>query len=341
MATWKRILTESDVVTENLGNTNLTQSQSTRNYVIDGNGSNLNFVSEHGGTIFQIASGPSSAANDTCTFKGQVSFKGSTDASTSSLKFFEAVDNGSNAVTIQASDFTQSYTLKLPTAAGTNGQFLQTDGSGNLSFATVSGGGSIDGTGSSSRIAFWSDSDTLTFDTPFYYSSTFDRLYVDNITAAENVTCDILIADTITVAKQPTTSQAGAYDGSGSRVFNKLGTTSSPLSPEGKIFYLGGSGGGTWSLADKDAESTSIGLLAVWPNTGGPAAMVREGTVQMASNQGFSTAAAGTPLYLGDDGAVQTAVPGTGDIARIVGYVLSATGKIIYFCPDNSYVKVS
>jgi hypothetical protein len=33
-----------------------------------------------------------------------------------------------------------SYTLVLPTATGTIGQVIQTDGSGNLSFATVSGG---------------------------------------------------------------------------------------------------------------------------------------------------------------------------------------------------------
>jgi hypothetical protein len=33
-----------------------------------------------------------------------------------------------------------AYTLTLPTATGTTGQVLQTDGSGNLSFATVAGG---------------------------------------------------------------------------------------------------------------------------------------------------------------------------------------------------------
>lgn len=36
-----------------------------------------------------------------------------------------------------------SYTLTMPTADGTNGQVLTTDGAGNLSFSTVSGGSGI------------------------------------------------------------------------------------------------------------------------------------------------------------------------------------------------------
>lgn len=339
MSTWKRILTEDDVTSTNLSNTNLTQSQSTRNYVIDGPGSNLNFVSEHGGTILQIASGPQQAA-DAITIKGTVSLLGSTDASTSNIKFFEAADNGTNNVQLQASDFTESYIIRLPTADGTNGQVLQTDGSGNLSFADA-GGGTIDGTGAANKIAIWSDSDTLTNDTDLAWSSSNNTLSSVNFNASSNVTCAILTADAIVIAKQPSTNAAGAYDGAGTRIFSKVGSNNVIANAAGKVCYLGGSGTGTWNLADKDAESTSVGLLAVYPNAGGPSVMVREGVVKMASNQGYSSAAAGTALYLGDDGAVQTAVPGTGDIARIVGYVLNASSNIIYFCPDNSYVKVS
>ena len=36
-----------------------------------------------------------------------------------------------------------SYTLTMPTADGTSGQVLTTDGAGNLSFSTVSGGGGV------------------------------------------------------------------------------------------------------------------------------------------------------------------------------------------------------
>ena len=169
----------------------------------------------------------------------------------------------------------------------------------------------------------------------------YEHANTTNLTASSKVDCDLLLADGILIGKQPATSAAGAYDGHGSRVFSKVGTVTTPVSPEGKIWYLSGSGVGSWNLADKDTEAASTGLVAVWPNTGGPGTMVQEGVVKMASNSGWSSANAGTPLYLGDDGAVQTTVPGTGDIARIMGYVLNASSSIIYFNPDQSYVKVS
>ena len=55
-----------------------------------------------------------------------------------SVKFQEGTNNGSDAVTIKAPNtLAAAYTLTLPTATGTAGQFLKTDGSGNLSFDTI------------------------------------------------------------------------------------------------------------------------------------------------------------------------------------------------------------
>lgn len=48
----------------------------------------------------------------------------------------------SGAVTLSVADTAGSWTMKLPTGSGTSGQVLQTDGSGNTSWATVSGGSS-------------------------------------------------------------------------------------------------------------------------------------------------------------------------------------------------------
>jgi len=49
--------------------------------------------------------------------------------------------DNSNYVALQApTTIASNYTLTLPTATGTANQVIQTDGSGNLSFATVSGG---------------------------------------------------------------------------------------------------------------------------------------------------------------------------------------------------------
>ena len=63
---------------------------------------------------------------------------GNTTASRS-LVLREASNNGSNTVSIKAlNSLGSSYTLTLPPNDGSSGQFLQTDGSGVLSFATVS-----------------------------------------------------------------------------------------------------------------------------------------------------------------------------------------------------------
>ena len=61
-----------------------------------------------------------------------------------SLRLSELDSNGSNHISIKAPDsVTSDVTLVLPDGAGTNGQALTTDGSGNLSWSTVSGGGGL------------------------------------------------------------------------------------------------------------------------------------------------------------------------------------------------------
>jgi hypothetical protein len=54
------------------------------------------------------------------------------------IKFNEGTNNGSESITIKSPNtLAASYTLTLPTVTGTAGQFLKTDGSGNLAFETV------------------------------------------------------------------------------------------------------------------------------------------------------------------------------------------------------------
>ena len=54
------------------------------------------------------------------------------------IKFNEGTNNGTSFVGIKApNSLADSYTLTLPTATGTAGQFLKVDGSGNLAFETV------------------------------------------------------------------------------------------------------------------------------------------------------------------------------------------------------------
>jgi len=58
--------------------------------------------------------------------------------SAGSIKFLENSSNGSNAVTLAGPESTSDITFTLPSADGSSGQFLKTDGSGNLAFADAS-----------------------------------------------------------------------------------------------------------------------------------------------------------------------------------------------------------
>lgn len=67
---------------------------------------------------------------------------GSYPTTTRAVRFSEASDNGNAFVALKASaSLSGDTTWVLPDADGTDGQVLTTDGSGNLSFTTVSGGG--------------------------------------------------------------------------------------------------------------------------------------------------------------------------------------------------------
>ncbi len=67
-------------------------------------------------------------------------------------------------------------TYTWPSADGSSGQVLTTDGSGNLSWTTISGGGGIDGSGSADKVAIWVDTDTLTYDSNFHWNNSSHRL---------------------------------------------------------------------------------------------------------------------------------------------------------------------
>ena len=64
-----------------------------------------------------------------------------TSAAGATLKLYEDTDNGTNFVGLKAADtIASNVTFTLPAADGTNGQVMQTNGSGTLSFATPTAG---------------------------------------------------------------------------------------------------------------------------------------------------------------------------------------------------------
>jgi len=78
------------------------------------------------------------------------------------IKFNEGTNNGSNFIALKSpNDVTTSTTFVLPNGDGSSGQFLTTDGSGNLSFSTVTQTLSIAAdTGSNDSV---STGETITF----------------------------------------------------------------------------------------------------------------------------------------------------------------------------------
>src|SRR5210317_1557284 len=78
------------------------------------------------------------------------------------LKLNEGTNNGTNFIAIKSPNaVTTSTTFTLPDGDGTTGQFLKTDGSGNLSFAAIPSG-SFDIAGDTGTDTF-TTGDTLTF----------------------------------------------------------------------------------------------------------------------------------------------------------------------------------
>jgi hypothetical protein len=108
----------------------------------------------------------------------------------------------------------------------------------------------------------------------------------------------------------------------------------------GKIYYF--TSGGQWAEANANAEATATGLLAIAlgteSNTDG---MLLRGMVTPSAPAG--TDDDGKKVYLrATDGVSTTSIPtGSGQFVRIVGYMLSPSTDLIYFCPDNTYVEIA
>jgi hypothetical protein len=94
------------------------------------------------GKLIQNSTGATLSDTGGATFTGSVDVAGTSTAG-SNIKLYEDTDNGTNYVAFKAPDtIAANVTWTLPSADGTNTQVLQTNGSGTLSFATVSGGAS-------------------------------------------------------------------------------------------------------------------------------------------------------------------------------------------------------
>ena len=97
---------------------------------------------------------------------------------------------------------------------------------------------------------------------------------------------------------------------------------------------------GTWTISNADTLLDGNGLLGIALGTNSTThGMLLKGTYTLDYDPGSN----GNPLYVSlTDGLVATAVPGnSGDVVRIVGYLLGGTHGNIFFNPDSTYVEVA
>jgi hypothetical protein len=92
------------------------------------------------GKLIQNSTGATLSDTGGATFTGSVDIAGTSTAG-SNIKLYEDTDNGTNYVSFKAPDtIAANVTWTLPSADGTSGQILSTNGSGTLSWATGGGG---------------------------------------------------------------------------------------------------------------------------------------------------------------------------------------------------------
>ena len=192
-------------------------------------------------------------------------FVGIANGATSSgeIRFFEDTDNGSNYVGLNAGSISSSFTLTLPTADGSSGQFLKTDGSGALSFDTVSsaaddltaGDAAVSLTTTAGNItidAQGNDTDIIFKGTDGSSDTTF--LTIDGSAAGEAIfNAGIVIADAGNIGSA-SDKDAIAISSGGVVTMNQI-----PVFSAG-INVSGGSIAGTLSTAAQ-ANVTSLGTL--------------------------------------------------------------------------------
>jgi hypothetical protein len=93
------------------------------------------------GKLLQNSTGATLSDTGAAVFTGALDVLGNSTAG-SNIKLYEDTDNGTNYVAFKAPDtIAANVTWTLPAADGTSAQVLQTNGSGTLSWATASGGG--------------------------------------------------------------------------------------------------------------------------------------------------------------------------------------------------------
>jgi hypothetical protein len=166
---------------------------------------------------------------------------------------------------------------------------------------------------------------------------TSDRLTIDTngkVGIANNAPDKILdVSGDYRFASAPNNELDNSGVGYGEVVY--IGSTSTTA---GKLYYLDSSGG--WTAADSGDVSSSSGMLAIAMNTSSSTdGMLIRGFYR---SSGFPSGSVGDVLYVSTSGNLTTTAPtATGDVVRIVGYIIGTTTNTrIYFNPSSDWIEL-
>ena len=204
------------------------------------------------GKLLQNSTGATLSDTGAAVFTGALDVLGNSTAG-SNLKLYEDTDNGTNYVSFKAPDtIAANVTWTLPAADGTNTQVLSTNGSGVLSFATVSG--SATPAGSNTQVqynnagAFGGITGATTNGTALTLTGAILNGTIGATTPSTGA---------FTTLSATGTTVLGAATGYGSRLDVVQSGTSTKLA----IFT-------NTTDADFEIKSTAAGVMTIGPNTG-------------------------------------------------------------------------
>lgn len=118
----------------------------------------------------------------------------------------------------------------------------------------------------------------------------------------------------------------------------------SPSATAGNLVNLGATN--VSNVGAQSAAAGATGMLLMVTDAGTGDELLIEGVVKLSTTTTTAllptTAKKGAPVYMSTTvGAVTTTAPSTaGDFVRVVGYVVDAANRTIYFKPDNTWLEL-
>ena len=259
------------------------------------------------------------------------------------IKFNEPTQGGTNGVILRGptTNLGSDVTFVLPDADGSAGQFLKTDGGGNLSFASAGGSGATTFLGLTDTPSSFTASKFLKVN-----SAGNAVEFVDGggsgISSVLEDTAPQLGGDLDTNGKNVLFAKTANTDHSVNGDIVKFGGTNGMT--QGDLYYYTSSG--TWAQANASAEATSGAcLLAIALGAQSDVnGMLLRGIYTMDANAIDGTEATGDELYVSaaNAGHVTSAPPtAQNHVVRVIGYCLDGTNGQIWFNPSNDFIKLA